>query len=164
MAWEYMEELDYRYELASKALGNTKRLHVVELCCGNGRFKDYLQGFKSYRGNDLRQVDNKYYSSKPDELFVEEVKKCDVLAVFGHGGFEIDKNPLESSTLTQSFLTLVSRFGPKYLVLESIEKYSPIIDGIISALLPYYTIISVHNTDGNDWLSKRQLRVLKLLK
>lgn len=158
MAWEYLEDMDFRYKDAVALLGDTSEKDVVELNCGNGRLKDYMK-HKTYRGNDLLKEDDENYSSLPDDKFIETVDKCDILCCFGFGGYELSNQPLESKTITNSVIKLINKFNP-VLILEAVDRYLPLIDKVKEAT-GYITRVARHYDLGDGFVYKRTLKILE---
>lgn len=170
MAWEYLltRELDARVlpvagYLANKINGNC----IVELDCGHAPILKYLpKTYKSYYGNDIlgerlpEYLGARFYQMKDDE-FVKGDFDVDILLVFGLGGYEISKEALESSTLTQSIFDLVDREHPGVVVIESIQKYSPVQDSIEVYLKDKgYSIVHKIKVETRDnWLHKRLITI-----
>jgi len=154
--WEYMKELDYRYEEVTKHI-NFKDLHVVELCSGYTGLYELVKGkVASYRACDLWKL-HPICEQMPDDQFAKTVTKCDVLCVFGHGGYEISGEQLESKTLTQSIHFLIKQFNPQWVVLESVERFFPIISNISSQ---YRYEASLFKYQGADWMHNRRMLIL----
>ncbi|NQZ99690.1 MAG: class I SAM-dependent methyltransferase [Myxococcales bacterium] len=189
LTWEYLDEMDYRYEEIAKHLShhaegnqNGKNWHFVELCCGNGRLPEYLEKYGinySYEATDLnyfrwgleqKSTDLEHYFDLSDDEFAKRIDRCDVLVALGHSGFEIDSHPKESSTLTNSISYIIGKFSPEFVVLESISKYHSILKGIIRSLPGYSSVFSFCTTpesrtgckDSERWLYDRRLEILGL--
>lgn len=171
MAWEYMDNLDYRYEQARHVLSSIPHGfnlgQCVELCSGNTRFYTHVKDLcKTYRACDTRVPEvipeGVIFKNITDAQMADRVKRLKTLIVFGHGGYEIDKNPLESPTLTDSILKLVHKCGPRIIILESIQKYSPILRNIHKNIRTpsgaYYEYKEVE-TKSDNWLHNRVLYV-----
>jgi len=103
------------------------------------------------------------FVNKPDDQFArEDVEKCDVLLVLGHGGFEIDHNAKESSTLTESAHHVINEFKPSYIVLESVVAYTPIIDCIMLTHRQSYVRVKELRTYNTErWVFDRKLTILE---
>jgi hypothetical protein len=152
MTWEYMDALGYRYETVAKE--PLDGLSVVDLCSGNTGLYDLVkERVKSYRACDLRTL-HKVVEQLPDDEFVDTLTECDVLCVFGHGGWDITREPLESSTLTNSIHKVIKKFSPKIVVLECVSKFEPIIEPISY----HYTRERIY-TPGSNWLTDRVLYI-----
>ena len=187
--WEYLDEMDYRYEEIAKHLShhaarnqNGKKWHFVELCCGNGRLPEYLKKYGinySYEATDLnyfrwgleqRSTASEHYFDLSDDEFAKGIDRCDVLVALGHSGFEIDSHPKESRTLTDSISYISGKFRPAFVILESISKYHSILKGITASLAGYSSSFSLSTTpesrtgckDSERWLHDRRLEILGL--
>jgi len=147
MTWEYLANKTYRYDIIKEHARDLG--HVVELCNGAGALEGYLD-CASYTGCDR-------VGGVLDDEFVRNIKKCDTLIALGHGGYEIDKNPLESATLTNSILYVMKAYKPKVLILESVDNYQSIINGIVKNT--DYVESYKHNATGAKWTDKRTLRI-----
>ena len=156
MAWEYMDDLDYRYETASQKLGFLNGETVIDLCSGNSRLKGYLNGIFHYLSCDL--YDDRADFVMTDVEFVRDVViECDILTLFGYGGFEIDGNELESSTVLDSMDYVITKFKPKKIVLESIKKYN---DRLFEFINHYkYNLVYEGVTEGDSWLTNRNIKI-----
>jgi len=151
MKWEYMDSLGYRYEIVAKAIDFTGKA-VVELNSGNtGLYELVKDKVKSYRACDVRQT-HPIVEVIDDEAFTKTVTECDILCLFGHGGYEITKAPVESQTVTNSYNELITRCKPQYAVLESVSKFLPITQRIIEK--HSYTWKRI-DTKDLDWLKDR---------
>lgn len=154
MPWEYLDNMNYRYEIAAESL-DFKGKHVVDLCAGNaGLYNLVGNQVASYRACDVRKL-HPVVEEMTDEAFVPTVTQCDILCVFGYGGFEITNEPLESSTLLQSAKTLMAKFDP-IVILECVTKFQP----ALYPLMKGYHVESIW-TPGSDWLSDRALFILR---
>jgi glycosyltransferase involved in cell wall biosynthesis len=150
MTWEYLKGKTYRYDFIRK---HTRALgHVVELCNGDGELEPYLE-CDTYMGCDATH-------GVTDDVFVKHVTECDTLIALGHGGYEIDRNPLESATLTQSIKYIMQEFKPRTLILESVNAYQPIINGIVKGT--DYVEVNRHEAHGPKWTDERTLRIFTL--
>jgi hypothetical protein len=152
MAWEYMEELDYRYKAVSQYIRDED--FVVELNSGNSRLRDYV---KNHVCNDL--YDKRADYQLTDEEFKTKIEKCDVLVCLGMGGYEITKEELESKTITKTIIELTNKFKPKLLILECVEQFVSIPYEIIEET--GYKPIEVKATKGDDWLHDRKMYICK---
>lgn len=154
MPWEYLDNLNYRYEVAADAVDFTGK-HVIDLCSGNtGLYHLVQQKVASYRACDVRKL-HPIVEEMTDDLFVPTVTQCDILCVFGYGGFEITKEKLESATLTQSIRDLAKKFDP-IIILECVTKFEPALRPIMEGY-----VVDSFWTPGSDWLSDRVLFVLR---
>jgi hypothetical protein len=152
MTWEYMDKLDYRYEIASRYI--TKEDRVVELNSGNSRFRNYVE---HHTCNDLNNPNADFQIT--DEEFKWKIEKCDVLVCFGIGGYEIDHNPKESSTITDTIIYLTGRFRPRLLIIESVRRYETILERIKKET--NYKLKSMHLNASENWLEDRTLHICK---
>ena len=154
MPWEYLDNLNYRYQIAAESVDFTGK-HVIDMCSGNtGLYHLVQQQVASYRACDVRKL-HPIVEEMTDAEFVPTVTQCDILCVFGYGGFEITPEPLESSTLLQSAKTLMAKFDP-VVILECVTKFEP----ALRPLMDGYEVSSFW-TSGSDWLSDRVLFVLR---
>ena len=154
-----MEELDYRYVLASLHSDIESEDVIIDLCSGNSRFEDCLSDNTYYLSCDL--YDERASFNMSDKEFVEEViTQCDVLSLFGYGGFEVDGNPLESSTVLPSIKYVIDNFEPRTVILESIQKYVKPLRDIMNGY-PNYEISFEYGTNGDIWLTKRYIMIFK---
>ena len=154
MPWEYLDKLNYRYELAS-GLVDFKDKHVVDLCSGNTGLYNFVHPIvASYRACDIRPL-SAVAEPISDDKFVRTVEHCDILCLFGYGGYEITKEPLESSTVLDSMKYLIDKFDP-VIVLECVSKFVPALQEIIQ---PYQR--QEIRTAGDDWLTDRVMFILR---
>lgn len=154
MPWEYLDNLDYRYELVAGSLDFNGK-DVVELCSGNTRLYDLVKDrIKSYRACDVRKL-HPIVEQTTDDEFVKTIDKCDILCVFGHGGYEITLENLESKTLTDSIRHLMERFRPT-VVLEAVSKFEPILENLSKD-----KEVEKTKTVGADWLTDRVLYIFR---
>lgn len=116
--------MDKRYEIASKHVGDND--FVVDLNSGNSRFRNYC---KNYISNDLYYEESDYHL--PDDEFKDVPEKADVISCFGVGGYEISGNKVESMTISDSIVEMVARLQPHTMIVESIEKYLPILETLL---------------------------------
>lgn len=153
MPWEYLDnKMDYRYQLAADSVDFTGK-DVVDLCSGDtGLYEIVKDRVKSYRACDVRKL-HPIVEQMIDGEFIKTVDKCDILCVFGHGGYEITKESLESPTLTDSIHQMIHRFNP-ILILECVTKFEPIIQEITKNHK-----VRVTRTVGSDWLTDRVLYI-----
>lgn len=153
MAWEYLDNhMGYRYKLADEAIDFTG-MDVVDLCSGDtGMYELVKDKVASYRACDVRKL-HPIVEQMPDDEFVKTIKKCDILCVFGHGGYEITKESLESATLTDSIKFLIAKFNP-VLILECVTKFQPILEDITKDHK-----VKIIRTVGSDWLTDRVLYI-----
>lgn len=162
MTWEYMDELDYRYEKVSAELGSLRGDVVVDLCSGNSKLDIYLKGIYSYLSCDIN--DDRATFKMTDKAFVENaITGCDILCLFGYGGYEVDSNPLESDTVISSMDYAITNFKPKTVVVESIKKYHHILTELMNTHKEYrisYESIS----EGDTWLTQRIIKIYKRIK
>lgn len=157
MAWEYMEELDYRYEDASNLISPLSGEVVLDFNSGNSRFKDYLKGEFEYKSNDLYDKRAMYQITDADFLLQEP--KCDVLCCFGIGGHELTGEKLESSTITSTLKLGIKKYEPRIVILDCVTKFIPIKNSILN-LLSGYEIFTLRNMKkSNDWVFERELSV-----
>ena len=167
--WRYMDELDYRYKWVSEQGFIRNYMRVAEFNCGNGRFKDYLPSTTTYIANDLylrdEQKSDKCYKQISDSEFYEYLTQnyheydFDILALFGVGGYEITKEPLESSTITNNFVSAVNKLKPKIVVIESVEKFKAILNTVVEKT--NYDVRNIKESNSGDWLKNRVLMVLE---
>lgn len=163
MAWEYLSLMDRRLEVVADYLnGKTKNKVIVDLDCLEARLLMYItHNFKKYLGNDVL---NKFPSIKAanffqmtDEKFVQTIEECDILLVFGYGGFEITGEQLESQTLNDSVKYLVGKTKPEIVILESVWEFEPITSKIITQ---DYKLVQYTRLDlGKSWTSKRAIYI-----
>jgi hypothetical protein len=154
MPWEYLDNMNYRYTIAANMVDFTGK-HVIDLCAGNaGLYPLVEHKIASYRACDVRKL-HPVVEEMKDEDFVKTVDKCDVLCVFGYGGFEMTREPLESPTLLESTKTLMEKFDP-IVILECVTKF----ESLLHPLMKGYCVESFW-TSGSDWLSDRVLFVLR---
>ena len=154
MAWEYLDNLNYRYENAARLVDFTGK-DVVDLCSGNTGLYDLVKDkVNSYRACDVRKL-HPIVEQVSDDSFARSIEKCDILCVFGYGGFEITKEPLESPTLLSSMKYLADKYNP-VVILESVTKFKPAIMDFVDN----YNVEEVR-TVGSDWLTDRVMYILR---
>jgi hypothetical protein len=124
MAWEYLDALDYRFARAGRYIHPQDR--VVDVNSGNSHLRNYVE---NYISNDLN--DERADCRVTDDVFMPMVKECDVLCLFGIGGHEITKEVLESSTVTDSVITLAIKYRPRLLILECVNDFVEIAERIM---------------------------------
>jgi hypothetical protein len=157
--FEYMDDLDYRYEIASEWIKPHHR-NVVEINSGNSRFRDYAKKFGAFyisndvsdSRSDLRMTDLEFAKSK-------QMTRMDVLVSFGIGGHDYKSSPYESPTQTNTIIDLIWERSPEYVIIESTVRCSFAMDRIQKET--GYEILFSKKTFGNgDWKFDRELRVL----
>lgn len=164
MSWEYLEQMSFRHAMVVPYV-NVVGKHAIELNCGRWTMLPWLDGQASYAANDLSPTDwvgaigetpKRRFFQMGDDTFVPLVQACDVLFLFGHGGYEIDCNPKESATVSKSAMTLMGRFSPAQVVLESVQKYAPCLHAIVEGA--GYSIQHQFLVDaGEGWTFKRMV-------
>jgi GT2 family glycosyltransferase len=163
MSWEYLPELDERLKVAAKYLdGKTKGKTIVDLDCLEARLLQYIDhDFEVYLGNDVQErfptCPKTRFSIAKDDEFVPTLTKCDILTVFGHGGYEITKEGAESPTLTNSIKYVIDHLKPEIVVLEAVWAFEPIISEIITE--GYKLVLKQYLELGNDWVRKRVIYI-----
>lgn len=163
MAWEYLELMDRRLEVVADYLnGKTKDKVMVDIDCLEARLLMYItHNFKKYLGNDVLNkfptVKGANFFQMKDDAFVKIIDKCDILLVFGYGGYEISNEPLESATLIDSVKYLVNKTKPEIVILESVWEFEPITSKIITQ---HYKLVQYTRLDlGESWTSKRAIYI-----
>jgi hypothetical protein len=156
MAWEYMEELDYRYEDASNLISPLSGEVVLDFNSGNSRFKDYLKGSFTYKCNDLYDKRADYQIT--DAEFLEQEPKCDVLCCFGIGGYEITGEKLESSTITSTLKSAINKYSPRIIILDSVTKFIPIKKELLDMLINY-EVLNLSYMKGKEWVMNREMSI-----
>jgi hypothetical protein len=153
MAWEYLENFDYRYDIVSRYINDDD--FVVEFNSGNSRLRDYV---KNHVCNDLYYKEADYQI--PDHEFKDKIEKCDVLVCLGVGGYEISGEELESKTITQSIIETTNKFKPRLLIVENVERFKSIIDRILKET--NYEVERVHTTEPHEnWVFNRSIFICK---
>lgn len=137
MAWEYLDELDYRYKQAVEYIEDND--FVVDVNSGNSRLRNYVT---NYLSNDLYNENADYQIT--DQDFIPLIEQCDVLCLFGIGGYEITNEPLESSTVTDTVIELAKKHKPRILILECIDDFTEIAHKILKKT-GYKPIRTHHN-------------------
>lgn len=166
MTWEYLEHMSFRHTMVLPYI-DVKDKHVVELDCGLNTMQPWLRGEATYWANDVVMpewakggtpfwccgTEYRFFQMKDDE-FVKLVEKCDVLFLFGHGGYELDMNEKESRTVSHSAIHLMRKFQPSTVVLESVQRYEPCIQNIVRE--SGYSVACRFVVDaGENWTHKR---------
>ena len=105
-----------------------------------------------------------FYIKKDDE-FINVLTKVDILVVFGIGGYEISKEPLESKTLVQSIKKIISKFKPEIIIIEIVNRYFPILEDI-EKFTSYYSyktkhILKIKSLKDYNWLEDRVLMIIR---
>ena len=152
MAWEYLENLDYRYKDVAQFVTDDDA--VFELNSGNSRLREYV---KNHICNDLYDPRADYQLT--DKEFSKKVDKCDVLVCLGIGGHEITGERLESPTITDTLIEIANRLKPRLVILECVEKFASIADRIIKDT--DYDIVNTIKTNKGDWLHNRVMYICK---
>ena len=163
-----MSTLDYRYKNANKVLQEleVENLgHVIELCSGNTQCAKYLTiPFESYKACDLAMPESipkgvDFFQIPVEDFVHDKVNSCDVLFVFGHGGYEITNEPLESKFLTACMHEIIDEHNPGIIILEMVKRFEEIGKNFIkdSEYILYETI---YNKNDN-WLEDRVMFVLR---
>lgn len=163
MSWEYLGELDDRLLYISRYLtGKTKDAVIVDLDCLEARLLQFIQpDYKQYIGNDKldrfpQQIPRTTFYQITDDKLIPKLDQVDILLIIGHGGFEIDGHSQESSTLSQTARDIISKFSPKYVVYESVEKYQEIAQTIMSK---QYSLVHKKHLDlGSEWVRQRVIQ------
>lgn len=157
MPWEYLDNMNYRYEIISNKI-DFKNKHVVDLCSGNTGLYELVKDITaSYRACDLRKL-HPIVEQVSDEIFAKTIQKCDILCAFGYGGREIADEKLESETLNASIRNIISKHNPEHVVLESIKNFQKPIFNIADSFDYTYETIS---HDSSFWLEDRIMIIMK---
>lgn len=152
--WKYLDELGYRYKIVSE-LVDFKDKHVVDLCSGNtGLYELVRPVVKSYRACDKRKQHD-IVEQVDDAAFAEIITQCDILCLFGYGGYEFTQNALESSTVLNSVQKLITKFNP-VVILESVTKFESALQKLAAS---YYNVRKIHTRDAH-WLKDRVIYIL----
>jgi hypothetical protein len=159
MAWEYLEQLDYRYEFVSDKIGSLDGEIILDFNSGNSRLKNYLKGHFTYLSNDI--WDNRADYKITDEQFLHQQQSADIICGFGLGGFEISKEKLESSTLTQTLINATIKYEPKIIVLEYIIDFRPIKNMIVTPIIKDYTTEQWSKRLGHDRVMQREITICR---
>jgi hypothetical protein len=171
--WEYLYKMDFRAWLVAGYLkGKTKDKVIFDINCMHAPLLKYLdQDYKEYIGNDLQMVFPGQYPrcrfyQTTDDRMNERLEEVDILVAFGIGGYEITKEPDESSTVTQSIKDIIKTHKPEIVILESVQSFSSIIEEIISTCPEYQTVEQLKiegkaDASYNLWLFRRQIVILK---
>jgi len=123
MAWTYLETkpFDIRYEIVADFFGDCSEEVILDLNCGEPRFKKYVK-CRKYYANDIKKPKNTRgitFIQKPDS---EIDIPCDILCLFGYGGGEYTGEKLESQTVLKS-LARLAKHKPEYVVVEMVQKW-----------------------------------------
>ena len=141
MAWEYLKDntFDERYKIASEFLGDLSDKVILDLNCGEPRFKKYIK-YKRYIATDISEPQDKegFYLLKDTAVDFP----CDVLCLFGYGGGEYTGEPLESHTVINSFIRL-AQYNPEYLIIEMVQKWQDDFKALdeFEKRLPQYKVV-----------------------
>lgn len=157
----YMDDLDYRYDIAADWIMPHHR-NVVEINSGNTRFKDHaIRHGAQYISNDLYD-ERAIFHGLDDYHFARSalMTRVDVLASFGIGGYELKPSEFESATHIQTLIELIWERSPEYVILESTQRCSFVLDRIQKET--GYHVEFSHKTVSrqDDWKFHRELRVL----
>lgn len=145
--WPHLRHLDNRFDAVVEYLNPIiKGKMVVDLNCGDSRILQYMN-CNRYLGTDAVNTPEgqafrnqewcKFIQAKDDEV---ELKEVDVLMCWGIGGHEISHEEIESATITQTIKKLADQHLPKYVVIESIQAFDSILQGILDHLGSRYMI------------------------
>lgn len=165
MAWEYLKTkpFDIRYKIAAKHL--PPNLCVLDLNCGEPRFKNYYKHC-GYIANDVFQPEDvsgiKFIKDKDENIDI----KSDIITLFGYGGREFTGEPLESNTAGESLIRLVEKYEPKYVVIEMARKWEKDfhIMSLLTERLKKYHMIAEEKIDImpiTHYHNKRFIRIFK---
>lgn len=159
MAWEYLDELDYRFARAGRYIHHDDA--VVDVNAGNSHLRNYVE---NYTSNDL--YDDRADYRIADDVFVPMIKTCDVLCLFGIGGYEITKEPLESSTVTDSVITLAIKHHPRLLILECVNDFVEIAERIMresgyEPVRTYHDVVELEQVP--EFVKRRTMYICKNL-
>jgi len=148
--WPHLKHLDARFDAVANYLNGRVGDNdtIIDLNCGDSRILSRLKSGK-YIGTDAvrteegqayrKQYNGEFLHLKDDELNLSG--HVDVVMLWGHGGYEISKEEVESPTVTDSLKKIIIENQPKYIVLESIQDYATILVDIINWCGSRYEII-----------------------
>lgn len=173
MAWEYLKTnpWDDRYRLVASVLPDLTDKIVVDLDCGEGNFRHFIN-YKRYYSNDINPVDNEEgmeFHMIPD---TDVDIKSDVLCLFGYAAGEFTGTKEESIEAANSLVRL-SKYKPQFIVIEAVQKFedeykclSKLVDRLPNYEVINDTIINIDASHLNDiiasYVGKRHIVVLKL--
>ena len=166
MAWEYLNtrEFDERYKIVAKQL--PEGLSVLDMNCGEPRFKKYYK-YSKYTANDVFQPQDikgiDFIKCKDEEVD----RPMEILTLFGYGGGEFTGEPLESATAGESLIRLVEKYKPEYVVIEMVRKWEKDfhIMSLLTEKLKKYKMIAEEKIDIlpiTHYHNKRFIRIFKL--
>ena len=124
MTWEYLstKPFDIRYQIAADYFGDCSEEVILDLNCGDPRFRKYVK-CKKYYANDINEQKNTKgmtFYQKPD---TEIDMPCDILCCFGYSGGEYTGEPQESATATDSIVRIAKKHKPEHIVIEMVERW-----------------------------------------
>jgi len=172
MAWEYLltDTFDHRAMLIAGYLASKiEGMYIVDIDCGHAPLLKYLpETYMSYKGNDIlserlpQNTEKAQFFPLSDDLFVKQVRSCDILVAMGIGGYELTNEGIESQTITQSILTLVETHQPEIVVLEAIVEHVQVLD-LIRNSIPYTLKHKVYLSHEVSPTSRVNHRVVQFL-
>ena len=167
MTWQYLEKLAYRWYQWLPYVDSFTNKHVVELNCGDTQIDKALIGqpIELFQCNDTKECSqqrlfNGSFYQVSDERFGEYILKCDILLLFGIGGYEITGAEQESKTITSSTINFIKEYAPELVVIEGVTRFEPLLERI-SAESGYERVARLETLSGDDWLHHRVMYILK---
>lgn len=169
--WPHLRYLDDRFDAVANYLnGRVKdKETIIDLNCGDSRILSRLKCGR-YIGTDAvntkdgqtyrKQHNGDFLHMKDDQVSLPG--KIGVVMLWGHGGYEISKEKVESPTVTDSLKKIIINNRPKYIVIEAIQDYTPILIDIINWCDFRYEIIvdeKLNLGEPREW--KRQVYLLE---
>lgn len=163
MAWEYLstEPFDERYKVVARYL--PAELEVLDLNCGNPRFKNFYK-YKKYTANDVFVPNDtagiEFLHCKDEQVDVP----ADVMTLFGYGGGEFTGEPLESKEAGNTLVRLAKKYHPKYIVIEMTQKWEEdfkIMTALTERLDEYEVVLDkkIEIEPANHYHDKRFIRI-----
>jgi hypothetical protein len=138
------------------------------LNCGSARFAKFISGYKKYTGNDIRQYNTPgmgiEFHAEKDSSFVPKVGVCDILMLWGASAGHLTKTSAESSAEYTSFMSIVQRCRPRYLVIEGIRKWErkhKYYSNFISNLVDYKVVLQEEIHVNRSRVGKRMIVILE---
>jgi 2-polyprenyl-3-methyl-5-hydroxy-6-metoxy-1,4-benzoquinol methylase len=129
--WEHLidNSIDERFDIVSKYFGDRiKGKHIVDMNCGVGHFVNFIDGYASYYGNDIKKEFIKNTPKKENAVFeVLNEKKLpkrlknkpvDILVLFGAGVVDV-----EGKNTKEILEKIVSIKKPEAIVIEGTWEY-----------------------------------------
>lgn len=129
--WEHLldDSIDERFKIVSDYLGNKiKGKHVVDVNCGVGHFVNFIDGYASYYGNDIKKEfiedaskkENVTFEVLDEKKLIEKLRHSpvDIIVYFGAGVGGVEGE--ETGDILRQLIVLKK---PEIFVIEGTWEY-----------------------------------------